>query len=119
MSDPQVSFQYEPTKQDRIMGRPNANGFRGLSPFLAVMPPSSYLVHGNSEILISGSEQKECCLALRHITVYANLDARLRTRVYPNRPDLQLEPRYARQRSELARYPRSQARQSRGMAGRA
>jgi hypothetical protein len=47
MSDPQVSFQYEPTKQDRIGGRPNANRFRGLSPFLAVMPPSSYLVHGN------------------------------------------------------------------------
>jgi hypothetical protein len=50
MSDPQVSLQYEPTKQDRIMGRPNANGFRGLSPFLAVMPPSSYLVHGNAAL---------------------------------------------------------------------
>jgi hypothetical protein len=58
MSDPQVSFQYEPTKQDRIMGRPNANGFRGLSPFLAVMPPSSYLVHGNSEILILDQHKK-------------------------------------------------------------
>jgi hypothetical protein len=77
MSDPQVSFQYEPTKQDRIMGRPNANGFVRSEPVPGC----------DASLQLPGARDSEI-LILDH------------------RPDLQLEPRYARQRSELARYPR-------------
>ncbi|HLV85732.1 MAG TPA: hypothetical protein VKV39_02070 [Candidatus Sulfotelmatobacter sp.] len=66
MSDPQLTFLYEPTSQDLIAGRPNANGFRSLGPYLAVMPPSSYLVHGNSEITIV--DQKKQNVASKYAT---------------------------------------------------
>jgi hypothetical protein len=62
MSDPQLWLQYQPTKQDLIAGRPNATGFRGLGPFLAVMPPSSYLVHGNSEVLLLDQNKRNVAL---------------------------------------------------------
>jgi hypothetical protein len=58
MSDPQVSFQYEPTKQDRIMGRPNANGFVRSEPVPGCDASLQLPGARDSEILILDQNRK-------------------------------------------------------------
>jgi hypothetical protein len=58
MSDPQVSFQYEPTKQDRIMGCPNANGFVRSEPVPGCDASLQLPGARDSEILILDQNRK-------------------------------------------------------------